>query len=63
MAKMKIFSPSEKNAYESPPVFNSVERKRFFALPIIYLYLGIVGFISYRLHREREAESMLQHKS
>jgi TnpA family transposase len=36
MAKMKIFSTSEKNAYESPPVFNSVERKRFFALPIIF---------------------------
>lgn len=34
MARMKIFSASEEEAFESPPVFNSAERKRFFSLPI-----------------------------
>ena len=34
MARMKIFSTSEQNVFESPPVFNSVERKRFFTLPL-----------------------------
>jgi len=29
---MKIFSASEEEAFESPPVFNSAERKRFFSL-------------------------------
>jgi hypothetical protein len=33
MARMKIFSASEEEAIESPPVFNSAERKRFFSLP------------------------------
>ena len=33
MARMKIFSASEEEAFESPPVFNSAERKRFFSLP------------------------------
>jgi TnpA family transposase len=33
MARMKIFSASEEEAFESPPVFTSGERKRFFALP------------------------------
>jgi hypothetical protein len=33
MARMKIFSASEEEACESPPVFNSAERKRFFSLP------------------------------
>ena len=34
MAKMKIFSVSEKNTFESPPVFNSIERKQVFDLPL-----------------------------
>ncbi len=34
MAKMKIFSTPEQNNFESPPIFNSVERKRFFTLPL-----------------------------
>ncbi len=33
MARMKIFSASEEEAFEAPPVFNSAERKRFFSLP------------------------------
>jgi hypothetical protein len=33
MARMKIFSASEEEAFESPPVFNSAERKRFFSPP------------------------------
>ena len=33
MARMKIFSASEEEAFESAPVFNSAERKRFFSLP------------------------------
>ncbi|SJM90998.1 hypothetical protein CRENPOLYSF1_170044 [Crenothrix polyspora] len=33
MPKIKIFNTSEKNAFESPPVFNSLERRRFFTLP------------------------------
>ena len=36
MAKMKIFNTSEQNAFESPPTFNSVERKRFFTLPLMF---------------------------
>jgi len=36
MAKMKIFNSSEQNAFESPPTFNSVERKRFFTLPLMF---------------------------
>ena len=34
MPKMKILNSSEQNIFESPPVFNSVERKRFFSLPL-----------------------------
>ena len=34
MARMKIFSASEQEAFESPPVFNSAARKRFFSLPL-----------------------------
>ena len=34
MARMKIFSASEEEAFETPPVFNSAERKRFFSLPV-----------------------------
>jgi Domain of unknown function (DUF4158) len=33
MARMNVFSASEEEAFESPPVFNSAERKRFFSLP------------------------------
>lgn len=36
MPKMKIFNTAEKNLFELPPVFNSVERKRFFSLPLIF---------------------------
>jgi hypothetical protein len=35
MARMKIFNPLEEEAFESPPVFNSAERKRFFLLPLM----------------------------
>ena len=35
MARMKIFNTLEEEAFESPPVFNSAERKRFFALPLM----------------------------
>ena len=34
MARMKIFSTSEQNIFDSPPKFNSIERKRFFTLPL-----------------------------
>ena len=33
MPKMSIFSSTEKNVFESPPKFNSKERKQFFTLP------------------------------
>lgn len=32
MARMKIFNALEEETFESPPVFNSVERKKFFTL-------------------------------
>jgi hypothetical protein len=35
MARMKIFNTLEEEAFESPPVFNSAERKRFFSLPLL----------------------------
>jgi TnpA family transposase len=34
MARMKILSASEQEAFESPPIFNSADRKRFFSLPM-----------------------------
>ena len=34
MARMKIFNTLEQEAFESPPVFNSVERNHFFTLPL-----------------------------
>ena len=34
MARMKIFNTLEQEAFEWPPVFNSVERKHFFTLPL-----------------------------
>ena len=34
MARMKIFNKLEEEAFESPPVFSSIERKQFF-LPLI----------------------------
>jgi hypothetical protein len=34
MPKMKILNSSEQNIFESPPVLNSVERKRYFSLPV-----------------------------
>lgn len=34
MARMKIFNTLEEEAFESPPVFNSADRKRFFTLPL-----------------------------
>ena len=33
MPRIKIFNAQEIAAFESPPVFNSVERKKFFTLP------------------------------
>jgi len=36
MPKMKIFSASERKAFELPPVFNGIERKRFFSLPLTF---------------------------
>jgi TnpA family transposase len=35
MARMKIFNILEEEAFESPPVFNSADRKRFFSLPLL----------------------------
>ena len=35
MARMKILNTLEKEAFESPPVFNSAERKQFFSLPVM----------------------------
>ncbi len=35
MPKMKIFNSLEKEAFDSPPVFNSVERKQFFPLSLL----------------------------
>ncbi len=35
MARMKIFNTLEEEAFESPPVFNSAERKQFFSLPVM----------------------------
>ncbi len=34
MPKMKIFNALEQKNFETPPVFNSVERKRYFTLPL-----------------------------
>lgn len=36
MARMKIFNTLEEEAFESPPVFNSAERKQFFSLPLMF---------------------------
>jgi len=33
MPRIKIFNALEIEAFESPPVFNSAERKKFFTLP------------------------------
>ena len=33
MPRIKILNATEKNAFELPPVFNNVERRRFFTLP------------------------------
>jgi TnpA family transposase len=33
---MKIFNTLEEEAFESPPAFNSEERKRFFSLPLLF---------------------------
>lgn len=35
MPKMKIFNSLEKEAFDSPPEFNSVERKQFFSLSLL----------------------------
>jgi len=35
MARMKIFNTLEEEAFESPPVLNSAERKQFFSLPVV----------------------------
>lgn len=34
MPRMKILSSSEREIFEMPPVFNSVDRKRFFSFPL-----------------------------
>lgn len=36
MVKMKIFNTSEQNAFESPPIFNSAERKKFFIQHLVF---------------------------
>ena len=33
MPRMSILTANEKEAFESPPVFNAAERKRFFDTP------------------------------
>ena len=35
MPKMKIFNSLEKEAFDSPPVFNSAERRQFFPLLLL----------------------------
>jgi len=35
MPRMKIFNTLEEEAFESPPVLNSAERKRYFSLPLM----------------------------
>ncbi len=37
MPRIKILNTSEKNAFELPPVFNSVERRRYFTLPMMLI--------------------------
>jgi len=34
MPRMKILNAVEQEAFESPPVFNSVRRKAYFGLPV-----------------------------
>jgi hypothetical protein len=34
MPRMKILSPVEQDAFDSPPVFNSVQRKQYFDFPV-----------------------------
>jgi hypothetical protein len=34
MPRMTILSAAEQEAFESPPVFNSVQRKHYFDLPL-----------------------------
>ena len=36
MARMKILNNLEREAFESPPHFNSAERKQFFAMPKVF---------------------------
>lgn len=36
MPRMKILNSLEREAFKTPPLFNSAERKRFFALPMIF---------------------------
>ena len=33
MARMRIFTPAEHTAFETPPVFTPSERQQFFAIP------------------------------
>ena len=40
MARMKIFNTLEEEAFESPPVFNSADRKQFFSLPVVLKNAG-----------------------
>jgi hypothetical protein len=36
MPRMKILNSLEREAFKTPPLFNSAERKRFFTLPMIF---------------------------
>ena len=35
MPRMKIFNTLEQATFDTPPAFNSAERKQFFALPLM----------------------------
>lgn len=36
MPRMKVFNTLEQDAYELPPVFNSIERKKYFTTPVAF---------------------------
>ncbi len=46
MARMRIFTPAEHTAFETPPVFTPSERQQFFAIPPSVQGLLDVHFIS-----------------
>ena len=53
MPRMKILSTSEQEVFETPPVFNSVQRKQFFDFPASLLE------ISATLHKKTARISFL----